>query len=159
METWTETDVPGYMVSSEGRMAKLMSTKPGRALVYPQFGLVAPGVKGRVRRYLHDLVLTAFVGPRPEGAVARHLNDDPTDNRLVNLAWGTRSENQHDAFRNGRRTHKKICKYGHPIEGPNIQNNNGNRCKACLWARVKARRLGIEVTQEMRDFEYERIVG
>lgn len=158
METWTETDVPGYMVSTVGRMAKLMSTNPG-ALGYPQFSLVAPGTSGRVRRYLHDLVLTAFVGPRPEGAVARHLNDDPTDNRLVNLAWGTRSENQRDALRNGRRTHKKICNYGHPLAEPNLQNNYGNRCKACLWARVKARRLGIDVTQEMRDFEYERIVG
>ena len=45
METWTETDVPGYMVSTEGRMAKLMSTNPG-ALGYPQFSLVAPGTSG-----------------------------------------------------------------------------------------------------------------
>ena len=159
METWTETDVPGYMVSSEGRLAKLMALTPTKT-GYVQIGVpVFPGAKKRIRRYLHDLVLTAFVGPRPAGAVARHLNDNRTDNRIENLAWGTRSENQHDAFRNGRRAHKKTCNYGHPLAEPNLQNNNGNRCKACLRARVKARRLGVEVTQEMRDFEYERIVG
>lgn len=42
---------------------------------------------------VHILVLEAFVGPRPEGQVARHLNDDPDDNRLANLAWGTQEEN------------------------------------------------------------------
>ena len=158
METWTETDVPGYMVSTEGRMAKLMSTNPG-ALGYPQFSLVAPGTSGRVRRYLHDLVLTAFVGPRPEGAVARHLNDDPTDNRLVNLAWGSRSENQMDAFQNSKRTYKTHCAYGHPLKAPNLRNDGGNRCLACNRARARARHHGVPVTQELRDLVYKEVIS
>jgi len=38
----------------------------------------------------------AFVGPRPEKLkhFACHLNDDPWDNRLVNLVWGTQSTNE-----------------------------------------------------------------
>jgi 16S rRNA U516 pseudouridylate synthase RsuA-like enzyme len=34
--------------------------------------------------------------------VLRHLNDNPTDNRVENLAWGTYSDNLNDAIRNGR---------------------------------------------------------
>jgi hypothetical protein len=47
-------------------------------------------------------VLLAFVGPRPDGAVGRHFNDDPVDNRPENLAWGTRLDNAADRLRNGR---------------------------------------------------------
>lgn len=48
------------------------------------------------------LVLTAFVGTRPDGHVVRHLNDDSLDDRLENLSWGTRRENGQDCVRNGR---------------------------------------------------------
>lgn len=58
-------------------------------------------IDGRTR-YLHHLVLEAFVGPRPRGQVGRHLNDLPEDNRLSNLAWGTRAQNVEDGKRNGR---------------------------------------------------------
>ncbi len=51
------------------------------------------------------LVLTLFVGPKPEaGHVARHLNDDFTNNHVSNLAWGTRRDNRIDASRNGRQS-------------------------------------------------------
>ena len=53
-------------------------------------------------RYVHHLILLAFVGPRPDGQVGRHLNDIPDDNRLENLAWGTRAQNVEDGKRNGR---------------------------------------------------------
>jgi hypothetical protein len=45
---------------------------------------------------IHRLILMAFIGPCPEGHEARHLNGNPLDNRLENLAWGTRSSNQGD---------------------------------------------------------------
>ena len=48
------------------------------------------------------LMLEAFVGPRPPGELARHLNDDSLDDRLENLAWGTHADNRRDAWRNGR---------------------------------------------------------
>lgn len=50
----------------------------------------------------HKLVLLAYVGPRPdETYMARHLNGNPADNRLENLAWGTAVENAADARRHG----------------------------------------------------------
>lgn len=55
------------------------------------------GLRGRAyKRMVHQLVLEAFVGPKPENYVARHLNDYPLDNRLCNLKWGTRQENSDD---------------------------------------------------------------
>lgn len=52
---------------------------------------------------VHQLVLHAFVGPCPDGQECRHLNDNRQDNRLINLAWGTRRENMADRKRNGLR--------------------------------------------------------
>lgn len=55
----------------------------------------------RHNKMIHALVLEAFVGPRPEGFLVRHLNGDRTDNRLENLTWGTALENQRDRITHG----------------------------------------------------------
>lgn len=54
-------------------------------------------VLGGVSRNVHALVLESFVGPRPfPAAQARHLNGNEKDNRLANLAWGSRARNTSD---------------------------------------------------------------
>ena len=52
-------------------------------------------------RYVHRLVLEAYVGPCPEGMECCHNNGDPLDNRLENLRWDTRSANIKDAIKQG----------------------------------------------------------
>lgn len=48
-------------------------------------------------RPVHQLVLDAYLPkPSPE-LVVMHLNSEPTDNRLRNLAWGTYKENSNDS--------------------------------------------------------------
>jgi hypothetical protein len=54
---------------------------------------------------VHHAVLLAFGSPRPEGLVCRHLDDNPANNRLDNLRWGTYQENVDDAIRNDRIRH------------------------------------------------------
>lgn len=98
---------------------------------------------GRVLRAVHHLVLEAFVGPRPPGALGLHADDDRSNNHVANLRWGTPSDNALDQVRNGRhhvaaRTH---CKHGHPFSGENLAvTPDGRRvCRAC-HRRVEAAR-------------------
>lgn len=50
-----------------------------------------------------SLVLTCFVGPRPEGMETCHDPDpSPLNSRLDNLRWDTRKANCADAARHGR---------------------------------------------------------
>lgn len=49
--------------------------------------------KKHYRRYIHRLVLEAFVGPCPDGMEVLHLDDDPTNNHIDNLRYGTHAEN------------------------------------------------------------------
>lgn len=59
-------------------------------------------IDGKLKQF-HVLLLETFVGPKPtRTSEARHLNDIKSDNRLENLAWGTRKQNAEDACRNGR---------------------------------------------------------
>lgn len=55
------------------------------------------------KRFIHVLVLEAFVGPCPPGHECRHLDGNPANNHLGNLCWGTSSENHADQYRHGTR--------------------------------------------------------
>ena len=50
---------------------------------------------------VHALVLTTFVGPRPDGMQCRHLDGNPSNNHISNLAWGTPRENDRDKILHG----------------------------------------------------------
>src|SRR5690606_25876746 len=62
-------------------------------------GSVDPNTGQRETLFVHKEVAYAFLGPRPEGLVVRHLNGDQTDNRVENLAYGTHKDNSQDALR------------------------------------------------------------
>ena len=50
---------------------------------------------------VHRLVLEAFVGPCPDGMQTLHADNDPTNNCLSNLSWGTPKRNPETIDRNG----------------------------------------------------------
>ena len=62
--------------------------------------------KYTVPQPVHQLVLLAFVGPCPEGMEVCHGDGDPTNNRLDNLRYDTRSENIMDIYRVGGKVKK-----------------------------------------------------
>jgi hypothetical protein len=100
--------VPGasrYLVSDCGEVVTMQFKRPRKraeAMAGKYHGIQLMHDDGERRtRYLHRMVLEAFVGPAPDGMEARHLNGDRFDNRLENLAWGTRKENHADKKRHG----------------------------------------------------------
>jgi len=61
--------------------------------------------KKRHQRYVHTLVLETFLGPRPDGMQGLHRDDDPYNNHVSNLYWGTMKQNAVDREDNRRCIH------------------------------------------------------
>lgn len=75
--------------------------------------MVGKGIKSRQKvtlckkdKYVHQLILKTFIGEPKNGQEVRHLNGVPTDNRLENLEYGTRSENIRDIYLQGKKWRK-----------------------------------------------------
>ncbi|MGC5028163.1 NUMOD4 motif-containing HNH endonuclease [Tsukamurella sp. DT100] len=138
----TITSSNGYQRRLNGRVLRGTPSDSGHLLV----DLCDGGRRWNAK--VHVLVAAAFYGPRPEGMETRHLDGDPTNNRVENLRYGTRSENHldrvlHGTHKNAAKTH---CPQGHPYSGGNLSishRSNGHefrRCRACLYADLKHRR-------------------
>lgn len=83
-------------------------------------------------QFVHRLVLLAFAGKPCDGEEGCHRNGVKTDNRVANLRWGTRSENQNDKVRHGSR--------GGPAKLTSEQ-----------VARIRSRRAAGETQQSIAD--------
>lgn len=55
----------------------------------------------KIQKFIHRLVLEAFVGSRPMNNITRHLDGNPKNNDVNNLRWGTPKENVGDAIKHG----------------------------------------------------------
>ena len=60
-------------------------------------------------RLVHRLVMLAFVGPCPARHEVAHGNGCPTDNRLANLRYDTRTGNSMDKFAHGSQPEGEGC--------------------------------------------------
>ncbi len=117
---------PGYLVGDDGTV---WSTKlkggndrsPGRrgaprrmatqvnASGYCMVNLDVNGTNQT--RFVHHLVLEAFVGAKPAGLEACHYPDhDKANNRLENLRWDTHAENMRDECRDRPVSTVKTCR-------------------------------------------------
>ena len=163
--------VPGYeglySVSDLGRVrseARTIMDKNGQLRRWPE-SILEPNksAKGYPRAelwknnkgeyfFVHRLVLEAFVGEAPPGTHGCHWNDDPEDNRLENLRWGTSSDNALDRVRNGRHNNarKTHCKWGHEFTAENTwpqSTGKGRKCRTCENARRRAKKRGMTLEE------------
>ncbi len=72
------------------------------AVGYYVVGLRVDGHQYSQLKYVHRLMLEAFVGPCPVGMESCHYDGDRTNNVLSNLRWDTRKANIEDRARHGR---------------------------------------------------------
>lgn len=118
MERWLPIrDFVGYEVSDLGRVRSWWSKGPHVTLLaepkilkgslqnkrYVPYLRVTLTVGGRkFTKRIHVLVLTEFGGKRPAKKWALHENGNSTDNRFVNLYWGTPKKNADDRTAHGK---------------------------------------------------------
>jgi hypothetical protein len=124
------------------RQLKISRNKRGYCIV----GL---DVGGRnVSRFVHRLVLEAFVGPRPDGKEACHFPDhDKTNNQLSNLRWDTHDENEKDHYRDRPPVVMKACRrcgFPKPIDqfftDKRASDGHQGECRKCHGALAVATR-------------------
>lgn len=119
-ETWRAIPhVPDYEVSDLGNVRSLHTAPPRPIQPYAggRYITATLRVDGIGKTFaVHVLVARAFLGERPAGKEIRHLNGNAHDNRLANLAWGTRSQNVLDEVAHGthRNARKVACGCGLP---------------------------------------------
>jgi hypothetical protein len=96
---YTVSDSGEIWSAATGKLVRLSPTLSQKG--YARLTLIIDGARKDVR--VNRVVCEAWHGPPPfPDAVARHLDDDRSNNAAVNLAWGTASDNARDALRNGR---------------------------------------------------------
>lgn len=115
---------------------------------------------------VHVLVLKAFVGPPPPGTESCHSNGSYWDNRLTNLRWDSRSENQKDCVRHGThgRSTRDKCPRGHDLRSPNLVRcvlpwRNCLACQRTFPRKYKAQRSNAPFDfQSVSDAYYRQIM-
>lgn len=126
---------PGYFVSSDGSVCS--SKYGGRRQLKPWVSNKSGHLRitlrvdnGVIKEYVHRLVATLFIGQPPsELHEVRHLDGEPSNNSVSNLAWGTHTENMQDMVRHGRQG-----AYRHPENMPRGERH-GSRTKPHRVAR------------------------
>ncbi len=113
METWK--DIPDYKdiyqasdwgrIRSLDRLDSIGRKRKGKILIPTK------GPAGYIQLHLcngkrklhkvHKLVLESFIGPVPDEMNACHNNNKRDDNRLENLRWDTKSNNELDKKKHG----------------------------------------------------------
>lgn len=147
-----------YEISNQGRarsVDRYVKSKPGQRDSFRKGQILKP--RPDVNGYLtyglckearqkfkkaHRLVAEAFIeaSDDPEKVYVLHWDDNPENNHIDNLRWGTLKENSQDMIRNGLnpRLNKTHCKNGHPYEpGSYTRLTNKNDQRACTPCKLE----------------------
>ena len=117
-----ENEIPGYpnhYATEEGEIIRINKPKDIDEITTAHYvrkhkgdkqGHINVRIKGNAGEakepYIHRLVAKTHI-PNPNNLpIVRHLDDNPSNNCIDNLAWGTQKDNHNDSVRNG--TYKSI---------------------------------------------------
>lgn len=129
-ETWKSVErFPGYDVSDRGRVRSYfrrgrpdIGPEPTHLLkqvISPPGGYHVVNLKladGRRRLCtVHALVAEAFLGPRPDRFDVCHVDRNPLNNRVENLRYDTRQENNRDSLRTGESGIARLSRADLPV--------------------------------------------
>lgn len=98
---------PGYFASRNGEIFTHRLAEPKKLVARMHKDYLHVFVRGGIGRHtkkkipVHRLVLMAWAGLPSGGDVCRHLDGNPLNNCIENLAWGTPSQNVQDSIRHG----------------------------------------------------------
>lgn len=144
-ENWRQIpDFPDYEVSDQGNVRSVAGEPISPFVTDRGYVLTRVRLDGaRFTRRVHVLVAAAFIGPRPTGAIIRHLDGNPANNTPANLRYGTVSENAYDRVRHGRdvNVNKTHCPVGHEYTPENTYLPPSRLWRQCRACRNEAARL------------------
>ena len=140
-------DLTSYLIGSDGTIWRQL--KPFRNRQYLQVDVSRACLQNKFKS-VHHLVLEAFTGPRPVGAVCCHLNDEGDDNRIENLRWDTQRSNYADAVRNQRRPHKPTTDETKRRIGQSLKRNYSSTTHFQRLQRTATGRAVIETNRAQK---------
>ena len=102
MDWKTVPENNNYSVSDEGLVRNSRGEFVRQHITWHGYQRVYLSRNGKTTgRTVHSLVLSAFVGPRPAGMQACHMDGNKQNNHISNLMWGSRVENERHKIAHG----------------------------------------------------------
>lgn len=140
----------GYQVSEDGRVRSFHNNRHGvcdepHELKHEinKHGYHAVHLGRGRRRLVSRLVAEAFI-PNPDNLpIVRHLDDNPDNNSVYNLAWGTQTDNMQDCVRHGRLvgdTRSAVEANKKPVVAVSLSDGSSKWYESC---RAASRDLGV----------------
>lgn len=132
MKTWKSVpEFPGYEASTDGDIRSYCKSTDSPKLLTQ----TPVGREGHLRVFLyrdkirfpllvHRVIAKTFIPNPNKYPVVRHKDDNPTNNRVDNLAWGTQRDNMHDCMNNHGMNYDGMINYNErrktPIRACNV---------------------------------------
>lgn len=136
---------PNYYISTHGRATHY--DEPLTPHEYNKYGHSEYRMYKNKRQYakgVHVLMAEAFIENPNNYPIVRHLDDNPRNNYIENLAWGTRKDNTQDSIRNGT----FVFRYHYFTKEEIERSNETNRTPVIAIEKTTGNRLAFKSQAE-----------